>query len=413
MGSFSLAGVKATVNPFCCAAERKSERDRINSCVSLLIIKFERMTSFEDLNVNIDSDVVVIDVGGYETKAGLAGYKEPSAVYRSIIGKPKPIQDGPFPADLELCLRNGGWVMGPIAFEHKDLLIGKNPVAQRKIQNWDEGEKIWRHAIERELKLKPAEHPVLLTDSPTSTTRDREEMITRLFESFSSPSAFIHTQPALALLATNRSSGIVIDSGEDMTHAVPIYQGFILPHTKVSNIGGKHVTLELVRLAGLKSYPRDFVTMMKEHCTHVELNPQQPLNVEGHYTLPDDSEVTIGHEAYNSTEILFRPSATNKSFNVMLKDILNLCDGSFREVLSSNVILSGGNTMFPGLAERLEQDCGVKVYAGENRKHFAWIGGSVFSCLDTSKKLFITKAEYEEHGAARITAQKCPFPLIL
>lgn len=371
------------------------------------------MASFDEPSVTMDSDVVVIDVGGYETKAGLAGLPEPTAVYRSIIGKPKPIQDGPFPADLEKCLRNGGWVMGPTAFEHKNLLIGKNPIAQRKVLDWDEVEKVWQHAIERELNLKPAEHPVLLTDSPTGTARDREQMVTRLFEKFSTPSAFIHTQPALALLATNRSSGIVIDSGEEMTHVVPIYQGFILPHTKVSNIGGKHVMLELVRLAGLQSYPRDFVTMMKEHCTHVELNAQQPVNAEGHYTLPDDSEVTIGHEAYNSTEILFRPSAINKSFNSMLKEVLNLCDGSFREILQSNVILSGGNTMFHGLAERLEQDCGVKVYADEHRKHFAWIGGSVFSCLDTSKKLFITKAEYEEHGATRMVAQKCAFPLIL
>ena len=371
------------------------------------------MATFTDSIKTFESNTVVIDVGGYETKAGLAGFKEPTAVYRTVVGKPKPIQDGPFPPDLEVCLRNGGWVMGPVAFEYKNLLIGKTPVAQRKVLDWDEVEKVWQHAIERELKLRPAEQPVLLTDSPTALPRDREQAFQRLFEKFSVPSAYIQTQPVLSLFAANRASGIVIDSGEDMTHLVPIYEGCVLPHTKVSNLGGKNITVELLRLAGLQGYPRDFVTMMKEHCTHVEMNPLEPAVPEGTYILPDGSEVSIGHEAYNCTEILLKPATNIKSFSMMLNDILKTCDGSFRPVLQENVVLSGGNTMFKGLAERIEKDCGVKVFADDHRKHFAWIGGSIFSCMESSRKMFISKAEYEEHGAMRIVSRRCPLALIM
>ena len=68
--------------------------------------------------------------------------------------------------------------------------------------------------------------------------------------------------------------------------------------------------------------------------------------------------------------------------------------------------------MFQGLAERIEQDCGVKVFAHDHRKHFAWIGGSIFSCMESSKERFISKHEYEEHGANRIVTKKCPFAFI-
>lgn len=59
-------------------------------------------------------------------------------------------------------------------------------------------------------------------------------------------------------------------------------------------------------------------------------------------------------------EILFRPSlaggANDLGIHQCIVDAIMSCDASIRHELASNVCLSGGNTMFPGLVERLERE---------------------------------------------------------
>jgi len=90
------------------------------------------------------------------------------------------------------------------------------------------------------------------------------------------------------------------------------------------------------------------------------------------------------------------------------------CDIDIRKDMYLNVVLSGGSTMFPGLADRMKSELDnmvpssmkVKVYAPPERKYSVWIGGSILSSLASFGQMWISKEEYNESGPS-IVHRKC------
>ncbi|MCY3410134.1 MAG: hypothetical protein INQ03_00725 [Candidatus Heimdallarchaeota archaeon] len=82
------------------------------------------------------------------------------------------------------------------------------------------------------------------------------------------------------------------------------------------------------------------------------------------------------------------------------------CDVDIRPHLYSNIVLSGGSTMFPGLKERLSKELvalvpdgvDVKVVAPPERRYSVWIGGSILASLKTFGKMWVSKKEYSDQG---------------
>jgi centractin len=71
-----------------------------------------------------------------------------------------------------------------------------------------------------QLQTFSEEHPVLLTEAPLNPRRNREKAAEIFFETFNVPALFVSLQAVLSLYATGRTTGVVLDAGDGVTHAV-------------------------------------------------------------------------------------------------------------------------------------------------------------------------------------------------
>jgi len=133
--------------------------------------------------------------------------------------------------------------MGDEAVNKKDVLFLKRPIESGLVVNWDDLEKIWHHTLFSELRVSPEEHPIMLTETSLNPKPDREKVAEIMFETFNVPYLFLHLQAVLALLASGRTTGVVLDSGESISHVVPIFESYAIPHATIKiALGGCDLT---------------------------------------------------------------------------------------------------------------------------------------------------------------------------
>merc|ERR1719191_635050 len=139
----------------------------------------------------------------------------------------------------------GDVFVGQKAEELRGLLTLKHPMSHGIVDDWLDMEHIWHHVYST-MKVTSEEHPVLLTEAPLNPRKNREKAAEIFFETFGCPALFVSAQAILSLYASGRTTGIVLDSGDGVTHAVPIYEGFALPHSVMrSDVAGRDVTRHL------------------------------------------------------------------------------------------------------------------------------------------------------------------------
>lgn len=207
---------------------------------------------------------------------------------------------------------------------------------------------------------------------------------------------------------------MVLDSGDGVTHAVPVYEGFSMPMAiRRIDVAGRDVTDALqthLRKAGYNlhtSAEKEVVRTIKEKCCFLSMNPakeEQMIKEMEEFRLPDGNSIKLGAERFRAPEILFNPELHGLEYPgipQIIVDSISRADLDMRQGLYQSIVLSGGTTLMKGFGDRLlyetkrlvraGDELKIKIWAPPERKYSTWIGGSILAGLNTFKKVSLIR----------------------
>mmetsp|Transcript_1442 Transcript_1442/g.1273 ORF Transcript_1442/g.1273 Transcript_1442/m.1273 type:complete len:394 (-) Transcript_1442:1203-2384(-) len=376
-------------------------------------------------------NTIVCDNGTGFVKVGYAGQNFPSSIFPSMIGRPILRAEESVSESVEL----KEIMCGDEAAAVRQCLEITYPVENGVVKNWEDMEYLWNYTFFDKLKIEPSDHKILLTEPPQNPLKNRENLLQRMFETYGFAAANVSIQAMLTLYAQGLITGVVVDTGDGVTHVVPVYDGYV-PQNLIRrlDVAGRHITQYLIKLLLLRGYAFnrtadfDTVRQIKEKFCYVanDINEERKLALETtclmeNYTLPDGRVIKIGRERFEAPEALFNPSLIDSEKSGMADMVFEMiqdADIDTRSEYYKHIVLSGGSSMYPGLPTRLEKDIKdrylrdvlkgnverlkkfkIKIEDPPRRKHMVFLGGSVLADIMKDKPEFwITKQDYDEQG---------------
>ena len=184
-----------------------------------------------------DQQTVIIDNGSGMVKAGFAGEDAPRAVFPSVVGRPKN-------ASAMQGVQQKNEYIGDEAMQKRGILNLAYPISAGIVESWEDMEKVWHHCFYNELRVAPEEQVgVLLTEAPRNPKANREKMVSIMFETFQVKNVYVALQAVMSLYAAGRTTGLVCDAGDGVSHTIPVFEGFSIPHAvEKMEIAGRVLT---------------------------------------------------------------------------------------------------------------------------------------------------------------------------
>uniref|UniRef100_A0A061SHY4 Actin-related protein 3-like n=2 Tax=Tetraselmis sp. GSL018 TaxID=582737 RepID=A0A061SHY4_9CHLO len=390
---------------------------------------------------NLELPAVVLDCGTGYTKLGYSGNVEPCSIFPTVIScsggvKQRGSSSASPLADLDF----------PIGYEALQVSAGNTRALLNHgaVNSWDDMESFWQQCIFRKLRCDPANHRFLLTEPPMNPPESRERTAEVMFESFGVAGLYIGVQAVLALAGSFASQGLsgrpltgtVVDSGDGVTHVVPVVDGFVAGSCVRSlPLAGASVTSFVQRLLRERGEPippelsMEAARQVKEaHCyvcqdmaKEFARHEDDPKKHHRKHSMADprsgqDVSFDVGYERFLGPEIFFTPEIVNESVSPLprvVDDAIQGCGIDARRSLYGNIVLSGGSTMFRDFGRRMRKDIkgiiasrasagaqevDVNVVAHYNQRCAVWFGGSVAASMPSFPSVCHSRADYEEHG---------------
>lgn len=378
------------------------------------------------MNINDSQSNIVIDNGSGEIKCGFSSEETPKSIFPNVFSPSS----------------------NKIGDESKDDNI--YPVSHGVIVDWDSMEKVFTHLFDEELKVSAEQRQILLSEAPFSPKINKEKLTQLFFEKFNVQGLYISLQGLLSLYSVGKTTGLVVDSGDDMTCTIPIIEGYSMPHNIIKrNFGGRASTnflVEMLKQKGMefKTYEeRKRVKELKEKSLSMSLeyysNQEDKMDIENEKTnnennkteivntnletasffLPDGQKIDLHRKLSICHEVNFQPDLMGievPGIHFQVFDSILKCETSIRKELFSNIILSGGNTLSFYYPQRLTQEVQklapasyvdkVKVVAPSERKYTTWIGGTILAGLGSFQYIWVKHEDYQEAGP-QIIHRKC------
>ena len=129
------------------------------------------------------------------------------------------------------------------------------PVEEGRVKNWDDMMHLWNYTFYDKLAINPGDHKILLTEPPMNPVKERQQLVTTMFETYGFDQVNISIQAMLTLYAQGLFTGVVVDTGDGVTHTVPVYDGFVPQNLiKRLNVAGRHITTYMIKLLLLRGY---------------------------------------------------------------------------------------------------------------------------------------------------------------
>ena len=373
---------------------------------------------------------VVLDSGSGSVRAGFSGQSRPPVIMPSVVGRPKAERlgsKGPTDKAEEV-------FVGDEALAKRDVLRLRYPVVWGLFTGWDDLEVMWKYVFEKQLGCEMEVSPLVVAEGGHMNPKMNREKVTELaFETFKVPLFYLAPSAPLALGAAGRTTGLVVDVGEDVIRTIPVYEGYHMPNAVMKfDFGSRYFTDYLSKLIAEKGVSLDpfgtkEVREMKEKLAYVAQDYKQEqetfdVSQEKRYELPNGDVITLGRERFQCVEPIFQPLLLGLEMWGLAQHVVNTvrrCDPGIRQTLLSNVVLVGGGSLLPGLASRLQHDVEkelesvrdlrglrVQVVAPPDRDLLVWKGGSLVASSPVFFDMCMSLDEYDEHGPS-LVHRKC------